>query len=122
MTGPVVLPQIVQQRQPPLECFDVFAHNAFSPPEHSVVARRRQSQARMVGEGIFLKDAVARDFAKPKLSKAIILLRQQSDDHDPANELNGGRSDGGRKESPASSPDRSTSGGRWMDRVIDQGP
>jgi len=29
MTGPVVLPQIVQQRQSPLECLDVFAHNAF---------------------------------------------------------------------------------------------
>jgi hypothetical protein len=41
----------------------------------------------MVGEGIFLKDAAARDFAKPELSKAITLLRQHSDDHDPANEL-----------------------------------
>jgi hypothetical protein len=41
----------------------------------------------MVGEGVFLKDAVARDFAKLELSKAIILLRQQSDDHDPANGL-----------------------------------
>jgi hypothetical protein len=30
MTGPVVVPQIVQQRQSPLECLDVFADNAFS--------------------------------------------------------------------------------------------
>ena len=29
MAGPVVLPQMVQQRHPPLECLDVFAHNAF---------------------------------------------------------------------------------------------
>ena len=27
--GPVMFSQIVQQRQSPLECFDVFAHNAF---------------------------------------------------------------------------------------------
>jgi hypothetical protein len=36
MTSPVMLPQILQQRQPPLECFDVFAHSVFSPPEPSV--------------------------------------------------------------------------------------
>jgi hypothetical protein len=29
MTSPVMLPQILNQRQSPLECFDVFAHNAF---------------------------------------------------------------------------------------------
>ncbi len=28
MTSPVLLPQIVQQRQPPLESFDVFSHSA----------------------------------------------------------------------------------------------
>src|ERR1035437_5652487 len=36
LTNPVILPQILQKRQPPLECFDVFAHSAFSPPEPSV--------------------------------------------------------------------------------------
>jgi hypothetical protein len=36
MTSPVMLPQIVQKRQPPLDCFDVFAHSVFSPPEPSV--------------------------------------------------------------------------------------
>jgi hypothetical protein len=87
MTDPVMLPQIVQQRHPPLECFDVFAHNAFSPPEPSVGAGLWKPKATMVGEGIFLKDAAARDFAKPELSKAITLLRQHSDDPDPANEL-----------------------------------
>jgi hypothetical protein len=29
MTSPVMLPQIVQKRHPPLECYDVFAHGAF---------------------------------------------------------------------------------------------
>src|ERR1017187_5870758 len=29
MTSPVMLPQIIQKRQPPLECFDVFAHGDF---------------------------------------------------------------------------------------------
>jgi len=29
MAGPVMLPQIIQQRHPPLEYFDVFAHSAF---------------------------------------------------------------------------------------------
>src|ERR1039458_9017908 len=29
MTSPVMLPQIVQKRPPPLECYDVFAHGAF---------------------------------------------------------------------------------------------
>src|ERR1035437_1554068 len=53
--SPVMLSQIVQQRHPPLECFDVLAHNAFSPPEPSVGERRRQSQARMVGERVFSK-------------------------------------------------------------------
>ena len=36
MACPVMLPQILQQRQLPLECFNVFAHSAFSPPEPSV--------------------------------------------------------------------------------------
>ena len=29
MTSPAMLPQIVQKRHPPLECFDVFTHGAF---------------------------------------------------------------------------------------------
>jgi hypothetical protein len=36
LTISVMLPHILQKRQPPLECFDVFAHNVFSPPEPSV--------------------------------------------------------------------------------------
>src|ERR1035441_5660621 len=49
MTSPVMLLQILNQRRPPLECFDIFTHGAFLPPEPSVGQRCRQSQARMVG-------------------------------------------------------------------------
>jgi hypothetical protein len=89
MTSPVMLPQILQQRQSPLECFDVFAHGAFSPPEPSVGERCRQSRARMVGERIFLKDAKARGFAESELSRTMVQLRQQPDDREPSNEPRG---------------------------------
>ena len=76
LTGPVLLPQIIQQRHSPLECFDVLAHSAFLPPEPSVGGRRRQSQARMVGERNFFKDAKARELAEPESSRTTAPLRQ----------------------------------------------
>jgi len=49
MTSPVMLPQILNQRHPPLECFDVLSHGVF----FASGAGRRQSQARMVGDKVF---------------------------------------------------------------------
>lgn len=57
-----MLPQILNQRHPPLECFDVFAHGTLLPPEPSVGERRRQSQARMVGERILSKTQGTENF------------------------------------------------------------
>src|SRR5260370_39045282 len=57
-----MLPQILNQRHPPLECFDVFAHGALLPLEPSVGERRWQSQARMVGERIFSKTQGTENF------------------------------------------------------------
>jgi hypothetical protein len=37
----------------------------------------------------FLRDATARDFARPELSTPVVPLRQESGDRDPANELHG---------------------------------
>jgi len=89
MTSPVMLLQILNQPRPPLECIDVFAHGALLPPEPSVEAGRRQSQARMVGGRVFLKDAWARVFAEPELSRPMVQLRQDPHGHNPANELHG---------------------------------
>ena len=86
LTNPVILPQILQKRQPPLECFDVFAHSVFSPPEPSVGAGRLQSQARMVGERVFLTDAGYRALQETALSRITALFRQQLDDCAPASE------------------------------------
>src|SRR5208282_6863213 len=57
-----MLPQILNQRHPLLECFDVFAHGAFLPPEPSLGEQRRQSQARMVGGRIFSKTQGTENF------------------------------------------------------------
>src|SRR5690348_5382152 len=47
--GPVLLPQIIEQRQALFEFFEVLAHGAVWPPETSVGEGGPQSQARMVG-------------------------------------------------------------------------
>src|ERR1700758_431215 len=82
-------PQILNQRQAPLEGFDVFAHDALLPPEPSVGEWRRQSQATMVGERIFFKDATDRELREQELSTTAAPLRQGPDVREPANELRG---------------------------------
>jgi hypothetical protein len=52
-TNPAVLLQIIEQRYPSFECFDVFAHSPFSPPRPTIGEIYRRFQARMVGERIF---------------------------------------------------------------------
>src|SRR5437016_4190572 len=48
-TGPILLPQIVEQRQALFEFFDILVHGVVLPPEANVEEGRRHSQARMVG-------------------------------------------------------------------------
>src|SRR6266481_1842841 len=51
--GPVLLPQIIEQRKALFQFFDVLAHNAVLPLEVNVGESRQHSQARMVGKGKF---------------------------------------------------------------------
>jgi hypothetical protein len=67
-------PQILNQRHPPLECFDVFAHDALLPPEPSVGEWRRQSQARMVGERNFQSRSYPRQ--RPRFVKSLMPASQ----------------------------------------------
>jgi hypothetical protein len=48
-SGPILLPQIIEQRQALFEFFDVLAHGAVWSPETSVGEGGQHSQARMVG-------------------------------------------------------------------------
>ena len=48
--GPILLPQIIEQRQALFQFFDILAHGAVLPLETSVGEGGQHSQARMVGE------------------------------------------------------------------------
>ena len=52
-TGPILLPQIVEQRQALFEFFDILVHGAVLPPETSVGEGRQHFQGTMVGGKIF---------------------------------------------------------------------
>ncbi len=60
--GPMLLPQIIQQRQALFEFFDILVHGAVLPPETSVGEGRQPFQGRG-GWKHFLRDAGARGFA-----------------------------------------------------------
>ena len=64
MTSPVMLLQILNQRRPPLECFDVFAHGTF----FASGAKRRSIMpvipGKDGGQRTFFKDARARGSAR----------------------------------------------------------
>src|SRR5213592_2770638 len=51
--GPMLLPQIIEQRKALFQFFDVLAHDAVLPLEANVGEGRQHSQARMVGKGKF---------------------------------------------------------------------
>src|SRR5215471_1425959 len=48
-TGPILLPQIVEQRQAQFEFFDILAHGRCWPPGRTLEDAAQHSQARMVG-------------------------------------------------------------------------
>src|SRR5215467_1270387 len=60
---PILLPQVIEQRQALLDFFQVLDHGAIGPPETSVGEGHQRSQARMVGARNFLRDGGARGFA-----------------------------------------------------------
>src|SRR5438552_10816200 len=51
--GPMLLPQIIEQRKALFQFFEVLAHDAVLPLEVNVGEGRQHSQARMVGKGKF---------------------------------------------------------------------
>ena len=51
--GPILLPQIIEQRKALFQFFEVLAHDAVSPLEANVGEGRQHFQARMVGGEIF---------------------------------------------------------------------
>ncbi len=53
--GPMLLPQIIEQRQALFEFFDILVHGAVLPPETSVGEGRQPFQGTMVGGNIFLE-------------------------------------------------------------------
>jgi hypothetical protein len=74
-TNPAVLLQIIEQRYPSFECFDVLAHSAFSPPRPSVERCAAVPKARMVGKRIFLTSAAAGGVPKPESARIRTPLR-----------------------------------------------
>ncbi len=48
--GPILLSQVIEQRESLFELFEILAHGAFLPLETSLRARGQRSQARMVGK------------------------------------------------------------------------
>jgi hypothetical protein len=68
-TDPAVLLQIIEQRYPRFECFDVLAHSPVSPPRPSVGEIGQGFQARMVGAGIFLTDATGGGVPEPESAR-----------------------------------------------------
>jgi hypothetical protein len=56
-SGPILLPQIIEQRQALFEFFEILAHGAVWPPETSVGEADQRSKARMVGKRKNLSEA-----------------------------------------------------------------
>jgi hypothetical protein len=48
--SPILLSQVIEQRESVFESFEILAHGAFLPLETSLRERGQRSQARMVGE------------------------------------------------------------------------
>jgi len=84
--NPILLPQIIEQPQTLFQFFDVLAHGAVLPLEANVGEGGQHSQARMVGNGKFLRDARAREFAEPESAKTKAQLLDRSDRHAPTSE------------------------------------
>lgn len=114
---PVLLLQIIEQRKALLEFFEILAHGAVLPLEANVGEGGQHSQARMVGEGTFLRDARAREFAEPESAKTKPQLRDRPGRRAPASERRGRAFDGEKKGPVGNGPGRSTSGGAWRDRA-----
>jgi hypothetical protein len=110
---PVLLPQIIEQRKALFEFFDVLAHDAVLPLEANVGEGGQHSQARMVGQGKFLRDARAREFAEPESAQTTAQLGDRPDHRAPASESHERAFGGERKGPVGSGPGHSTSDEAW---------
>jgi AMMECR1 domain-containing protein len=59
--GPMLLPQIIEQRQALFEFFDILVHGAVLPPETSLGEGRQPFQGTRVGGNIFLETQGPKD-------------------------------------------------------------
>ena len=84
--GPILVPQVIEQRQALFDFFQVFAHGAVWPPETSVGEGHQRSQARMVGARNFLRGAGARGLAESESPQTKAQRSDQPDLWVPANE------------------------------------
>jgi hypothetical protein len=111
--GPMLLPQIIEQRKALFQFFDVLAHDAVLPQEVNVGEGRQHSQARMVGRRKFLRAAEAREFAEPESAQTTAQFGDRPDHRAPAME-SCERAFGGERKGPVGSgPGRSTSDEAW---------
>jgi hypothetical protein len=116
---PILLPQIIEQRQALSEFFDGLAHGAVFA---SGCERRRRWPAfpgKDGGRRNFLRDVRAREFAEPGSAKLKAQLGDRTDRHVPTSEPHE-RAFGGEKKGPVGSgPVRGPSGEAWKDRACD---
>jgi hypothetical protein len=119
--SPILLPQIIQQRQALFEFFEVFAHGAVLPLETSVGEGKQHSQARMVGEREILRGAAARGPAGPELVPTSARRQARLDRPASANERRGRAFGAERNEPVGWGRGRGPSGGAWRDRAGDSG-
>jgi hypothetical protein len=115
--GPILLPQIIEQRKAVFDFFEVLAHGAFWPPETSVGEGRPRSQARMVGAEKFFRDAGARGTAEPESAPTTAQPRGRPDCLASANERSGRGFGAERNERVGKGPGREPSGGGWRNRA-----
>jgi hypothetical protein len=116
---PILLPQIIEQRQALSEFFDVLTHGAV----FASGAERRRKPSTFPGKdgGLrnFLRDARAREFAELELAKIKVRLRDRPDRRAPTSERRERAFDGEKKGPVGSGPARGPSGEAWKDRACD---
>jgi hypothetical protein len=110
--GPILLPQVIEQRQSPFELFEILAHALFLPPGNEPRRRRAAFPGEDGGwKRKFLRDAEAREPAEPESERIMTQLGDRPDRHAPTNEPRGRAFGAERKPLVESGPGRLTSGG-----------
>ena len=116
---PILLPQIIEQRQTLSEFFEVLAHGAL----FASGAERRRKPSTFPGKDggwrNFLRDARAREFAEPESAKIKVQLGDRPDRRAPASEPRERAFRGETKGPVGNGPARAPSGGVWRGRARD---